>query len=91
MWPNASIDIFFAHVNPLALDLLKRMLTFDPRKRISAAEALLHPYFEKFHCPDDEPSCNPVSHYDFEFEQKGNTVKRLKNLIYDEILLHHFP
>ncbi len=29
----------------LALDLLERLLQFDPSKRISAAEALTHPYF----------------------------------------------
>ncbi|CAG8561260.1 6641_t:CDS:2, partial [Dentiscutata heterogama] len=28
-----------------AIDLLEKMLTFDPNKRISAREALLHPYF----------------------------------------------
>jgi negative regulator of PHO system len=29
----------------LALDLLERLLQFDPAKRLSAAEALQHPYF----------------------------------------------
>ena len=29
----------------IALDLLERLLQFDPAKRISAAEALQHPYF----------------------------------------------
>jgi negative regulator of PHO system len=29
----------------LAIDLLERLLQFDPAKRITAAEALLHPYF----------------------------------------------
>ena len=31
------------------LDLLKQMLQFDPRKRISAAEALKHNYLHQFH------------------------------------------
>ncbi|KAF7292906.1 Protein kinase domain-containing protein [Mycena indigotica] len=31
--------------SPLALDLLDRLLKFDPAERISAAEALTHPYF----------------------------------------------
>lgn len=34
-----------ANTGLLALDLLERLLQFDPAKRISAAEALTHPYF----------------------------------------------
>ncbi|GAB2226989.1 hypothetical protein Droror1_Dr00008788 [Drosera rotundifolia] len=31
--------------DPLTIDLLKKMLTFDPSKRITTKEALNHPYF----------------------------------------------
>mmetsp|Transcript_18831 Transcript_18831/g.13649 ORF Transcript_18831/g.13649 Transcript_18831/m.13649 type:complete len:170 (+) Transcript_18831:550-1059(+) len=31
--------------NPLALDLLQRMLQFSPEKRISVQDAITHPYF----------------------------------------------
>jgi len=33
-------------IEPLGLDLLKRMLVYEPSKRISAREALQHEYFK---------------------------------------------
>ncbi len=34
-------------IDPVALDLLERMLQYEPYKRISAKEALSHPYFQE--------------------------------------------
>lgn len=34
------------------------MITFDPTKRISVAEALKHPWLSTYHNPDDEPDCS---------------------------------
>jgi len=48
MFPTASAE---------ALDLLRVCLQFNPNKRISAQEALRHPYVSQFHNPDDEPRC----------------------------------
>lgn len=38
--------------SPQAIDLLKKMLNFDPSKRITVAQALEHPYFEEFREPE---------------------------------------
>ncbi|KAM9235180.1 mitogen-activated protein kinase 15 [Leptosomus discolor] len=38
-----------------ALDLLKKLLVFNPAKRLTAEEALQHPYVKRFHCPAREP------------------------------------
>jgi len=48
MFPDASAD---------ALDLIKRCLQFNPDKRITAYEALRHPYVAQFHNEADEPTC----------------------------------
>jgi dual-specificity kinase len=33
------------HINRTFLDLVRRLLEFDPNKRISVRDALQHPYF----------------------------------------------
>ena len=38
-----------------AIDLLEKMLVFDPRKRITATESLSHEYVAPYHDPTDEP------------------------------------
>jgi len=37
-----------------ALDLLDKMLTFNPEKRITIEESLAHPYLEQYYDPADE-------------------------------------
>jgi len=39
----------FPDANPLALDLMKGLLRFDPSERLTAAQALQHPYVSGFH------------------------------------------
>ncbi|KAM9886224.1 hypothetical protein OXX79_014338, partial [Metschnikowia pulcherrima] len=43
------------NANPLALDLLEKLLAFDPHERITVEEALDHPYLAVWHDPQDEP------------------------------------
>jgi mitogen-activated protein kinase 7 len=50
----------FPHANPLALDLLAKMLNFDPARRITCDQALEHPYLAVWHDPTDEPVCPTV-------------------------------
>lgn len=40
-----------------AVDLLNKMLDLDPEKRITAADALNHPYIALYHDSNDEPDC----------------------------------
>ncbi|NXN79623.1 MK15 kinase, partial [Bombycilla garrulus] len=49
-------EIFPSSTPPPALDLLKKLLVFNPDKRLTAEEALQHPYVSRFHCPSREPS-----------------------------------
>ncbi len=71
------------------MDLIKRMMTFDPLKRITIDEAMLHPYMNALHFPDDEPTTVPVSCFDFDFELYNLTKEDYKDLIYEEIMINH--
>jgi hypothetical protein len=39
--------------------MLEKLLVFDPSKRLSAEEALGHPYMEALHNVNDEPVAEP--------------------------------
>uniref|UniRef100_A0A8C2VI68 Mitogen-activated protein kinase 15 n=1 Tax=Chinchilla lanigera TaxID=34839 RepID=A0A8C2VI68_CHILA len=53
--PRQTLDALLPPDTPAeALDLLRRLLVFAPDKRLSAAQALKHPYVQRFHCPDQE-------------------------------------
>lgn len=49
----------FTILTQAGLDLLSRLLTYDPAKRITAEEALKHPYFNESPAPKD-PSLFPT-------------------------------
>uniref|UniRef100_A0A3B4WQC3 mitogen-activated protein kinase n=1 Tax=Seriola lalandi dorsalis TaxID=1841481 RepID=A0A3B4WQC3_SERLL len=64
------------------VDLLEKMLVLDTDKRITAAEALAHPYFAQYHDPDDEPEAEP---YDQSFESRELEIEEWKRLTYEEV------
>ncbi|CAA7024968.1 unnamed protein product [Microthlaspi erraticum] len=79
----------FPNVDPLALRLLQRLLAFDPKDRPTAAEALADPYFKGLAKVEREPSCQPISKMEFEFERRRLTKDDIRELIYREILEYH--
>ncbi|KAJ7185656.1 mitogen-activated protein kinase [Mycena filopes] len=83
----------FPNATPLALDFLAKTLTFDPKKRITAEDALAHPYLEAYHDPDDEPVAPPLDADFFEFDLHKDDISReqLKELLYEEIMSFNPP
>lgn len=57
---------------------MKRLLIFDPEKRITLDQALKHPFLKELHCPDDEPVAQGISKMEFEFEKYQLTLQQLK-------------
>ena len=49
--PKIPWSRFYPKADDKALDLLEKMLTFNPHKRIRVEEALAHPYLEQYYDP----------------------------------------
>ncbi|XP_033903867.3 mitogen-activated protein kinase 14A isoform X2 [Acipenser ruthenus] len=81
--PKRNFADVFIGANPTAVDLLEKMLVLDTDKRITAAEALAHPYFTQYHDPDDEPEAEP---YDQSFESRELEIEEWKRLTYEEVI-----
>lgn len=52
--PKVPWSKLFSTADAKALDLLDKMLTFNPHNRITVEEALAHPYLEQYYDPADE-------------------------------------
>ena len=68
----------------LAIDLLEKMLVFDPRKRITATESLEHAYVNPYHDATDEPEA--AEKFDWSFNDADLPVDTWKVMMYSEIL-----
>lgn len=54
--PKVPWSKLFPNADAKALDLLDKMLTFNPHRRIGVEDALAHPYLEQYYDPADEVS-----------------------------------
>uniref|UniRef100_A0A803YCZ7 mitogen-activated protein kinase n=1 Tax=Meleagris gallopavo TaxID=9103 RepID=A0A803YCZ7_MELGA len=71
------------HASPLAVNLLENMLVLDAEERVTAAEALMHPYFEPIHDPEEEIEAEK---YYETFDNMDLTLDEWKRVTYKEIL-----
>ncbi|XP_051151646.1 mitogen-activated protein kinase homolog MMK2-like [Andrographis paniculata] len=83
-FPKQNFSARFPSMSPLALDLLGKMLVFDPDQRITVENALCHPYLSSLHDINDEPICSRP--FKFDFEQPSITEENIKDLIWTESL-----
>lgn len=82
-----SWSSLYPKANPVALDLLSKMLVFNPLKRYTVQQCLAHPYFEGLHDENAEPLCGEA--FDWSFDNFEPTKEKVQELIYDLSLLYH--
>ncbi|XP_034946461.1 mitogen-activated protein kinase 1 [Chelonus insularis] len=80
--PKVPWNCLFPNADPRALDLLDKMLTFNPNKRIVVEDALAHPYLEQYYDPADEPVAEEPFRFDMELDDLPKEV--LKEYIFEE-------
>ncbi|KDO34829.1 CMGC/MAPK protein kinase [Saprolegnia parasitica CBS 223.65] len=85
--PRVPLSSIYPRATSLCLDLLEKMLSFDPRTRISIEEALEHPYLTQVRDASVETTC-PVP-FDFSFEDCELTRKKLQELIFEDVCHFH--
>ncbi|KAI9203307.1 kinase-like domain-containing protein [Polychytrium aggregatum] len=81
--PKVHFHKLYPKATPNALDLLEKLLKFDPAARITVEEALAHPYLEAYHDVDDEPSHE--HHFDFSFEAV-DSMEDMRKMILREVV-----
>ncbi|XP_019170354.1 PREDICTED: mitogen-activated protein kinase homolog MMK2-like [Ipomoea nil] len=81
-YPRQQFKARFPNMSPLAIDLLEKMLVFDPNRRITVDEALSHPFLSSLHDINDEPIC-PRPFW-FDFEEPSFNEENIKELIWKE-------
>ncbi|KAL0953606.1 hypothetical protein HGRIS_004814 [Hohenbuehelia grisea] len=67
-----------------AIDLVSKMLTFDPSKRITVPQALEHPWLAGYHDDVDEPICDTTFDKWQELE-KLETIEEYREALWKEI------
>jgi serine/threonine protein kinase len=77
----------YPKANPHALDLLGKMLVFNPDKRYTCEQCLEHPYFEGLHNPDEEPVAQEP--FDWSVDNFEPKKELLQKIVYNESLKFH--
>lgn len=80
-----KIQELFPGADEIAADLLMKLLQFNPLKRLTAEQALQHPYVAQFHNPADEPVAprpiiSPIN------DNHKYTIQEYRDKLYSEIL-----
>jgi serine/threonine protein kinase len=77
-------ETLFPKANPLGLDLLEKMLCYNPTVRFTVEQCLKHPYFDNMNKENTLIRCNDV--FDWSFDNMELKTSVLQKAIYNEAL-----
>ena len=84
--PGMPLSSMYPRAHPLAIDLLQKMLVFDPSKRISVTQALEHPYMSPLY----DPSANPPAQVPIDLDIDENIgTDMIREMLWQEMLQYH--
>ncbi|KAK6922670.1 Serine-threonine/tyrosine-protein kinase, catalytic domain [Dillenia turbinata] len=83
---GTCLSLLYPQADPLAIDLLQKMLVFDPTKRITVTEALQHPYLADLFDPRFTPPTQMWINLDVD-ENMG--VLMIREMMWKEIDHYH--
>ena len=69
-------NFIFPNATAIALDLLDRLVAFNPEKRITVEDALKHPYVDDYHDPEDEPTSERVAEELLSFDRDQEPLSK---------------
>lgn len=76
----------YPQADPLALDLLQKMLVFEPSKRITVTGALQHPYMSGLY----DPRCNSPAQVPLSLDIDENLGEQvIRQMMWNEMLHYH--
>lgn len=85
--PKPNWSALFPKASPQALDLLGKMLAFNPDRRLTVQECLSHPYFEDLRDAAEETTCEKP--FDWSWDNFTPTKEILQKMVYDEACKFH--
>jgi p38 MAP kinase len=77
----------FPDTEPDVIDLLEKMLVYDPRSRITATQALEQPYLAIYHDEKDEPVADAP--FDWSFDELDLPPSEWRDRLFAEVAAYH--
>jgi mitogen-activated protein kinase 15 len=81
---KTSLESLFSTASEDAIDLMNRLLKFNPADRLTVEEALEHSYVAQFHNIDNEPICKKIITIPID-DNKKFSIKEYRLKIYSDI------